>query len=231
MYLIIGGSSDLANKIANTLIKYDDIIITYRTISNLKRIKPKNNNKIFYKKLDLNKLSSIKKFVLINKRLLNKVKFINLATLTIDKLTHDLKLNDISNVFNVNLFSNIMLSKELVPIMIKQNFGKFIFFTSTRGKRGDKGISLYASSKQALSAFSRCLAKEYASFNISSNCIRLGYFNTKLFNKISGDIKIKLKKEIPSKKLGNPSNITKAILMLSNTDYITGSEITIDGGI
>ena len=66
MYLIIGGSSDLANKIANTLIKYDDIIITYRTISNLKRIKPKNNNKIFYKKLDLNKLRSIKKFVLFS---------------------------------------------------------------------------------------------------------------------------------------------------------------------
>jgi 3-oxoacyl-[acyl-carrier protein] reductase len=115
--------------------------------------------------------------------------------------------------------------------MIKQNFGKFIFFTSTRGLRGDKGISLYASSKQALSGFSRCLAKEYAIFNISSNCIRLGYFNTKLFNNISDDIKIKLKKEIPSKKLGNSNNITKAILMLSNTDYITGSEINIDGGI
>lgn len=231
MYLIIGGSSDLANEIANKLIKYDDIIITYRTTSNLKRIKSKNNKKIIYKKLDLNNLQNIKKFILTNKKSLKKVKFINLATLSIDKLTHDLKLNDITNVFNVNLFSNILLSKELIPLMIKQNFGKFIFFTSTRGERGDKGISLYSSSKQALSGFSRCLAKEYAGFNISSNCIKLGYFNTKLFNNISHDIKIKLKKEIPSKKLGEPINITKAILMLSDTNYITGSEITIDGGI
>ena len=110
MYLIIGGSSDLANEIANKLIKYDDIIITYRTTSNLKRIKSKNNKKIIYKKLDLNNLQNIKKFILTNKKSLKKVKFINLATLSIDKLTHDLKLNDITNVFNVNLFSNILLS-------------------------------------------------------------------------------------------------------------------------
>ena len=230
MYLIVGGSSDLANKIVADLSKYEDIIVTFRNSANVKKIKSKKK-KILYRKLDLNKLQSIKKFVLQNKKLLKNIKFINLATFTVDKLTHNLKNDDITKVFNVNLFSNITLARELLPIMIKQNFGKFIFFTSTRGERGDKGISLYSSSKQALSSFSRCLAKEYAGFNITSNCIRLGYFDTKLFNNISENVRLKLIREIPSKKLGNPINITKTILMISNTDYISGSNISIDGAI
>lgn len=230
MYLIVGGSSDLANKIVADLSKYEDIIVTFRNSANVKKIKSKKK-KILYRKLDLNKLQSIKKFVLQNKKLLKNIKFINLATFTVDKLTHNLKNDDIIKVFNVNLFSNITLARELLPIMINQNFGKFIFFTSTRGERGDKGISLYSSSKQALSSFSRCLAKEYAGFNITSNCIRLGYFDTKLFNNISENVRSKLIREIPSKKLGNPINITKTILMISNTDYISGSDISIDGAI
>jgi len=230
MYLIVGGSSDLANKIVADLSKYEDIIVTFRNSTKLKKIKSKKK-KILYRKLDLNNLQSIKKFVLQNQKLLKNIKFINLATFTVDKLTHNLKNDDITKVFNVNLFSNITLAKELLPIMINQNFGKFIFFTSTRGERGDKGISLYSSSKQALSSFSRCLAKEYAGFNITSNCIRLGYFDTKLFNNISENVRLKLIRDIPSKKLGNPINITKTILMISNTDYISGSDISIDGAI
>ena len=230
MYLIVGGSSDLANKIVADLSKYENIIVTFRNSAKVKKIKSKKK-KILYRKLDLNKLQSIRKFVLQNKNLLKNIKFINLATFTVDKLTHNLKNDDITKVFNVNLFSNITLARELLPIMINQNFGKFIFFTSTRGERGDKGISLYSSSKQALSSFSRCLAKEYAGFNITSNCIRLGYFDTKLFNNISENVRSKLIREIPSKKLGNPINITKTILMISNTDYISGSNISIDGAI
>ena len=230
MYLIVGGWSDLANKIVADLSKYEDIIVTFRNSAKVKKIKSKKK-KILYRKLDLNKLQSIRKFVLQNKKLLKNIKFINLATFTVDKLTHNLKNDDITKVFNVNLFSNITLARELLPIMVNQNFGKFIFFTSTRGERGDKGISLYSSSKQALSSFSRCLAKEYAGFNITSNCIRLGYFDTKLFNNISENVRSKLIREIPSKKLGKPINITKTILMISNTDYISGSDISIDGAI
>jgi|TARA_B110000037_G_C17107638_1_gene500519 3-oxoacyl-[acyl-carrier protein] reductase len=230
MYLIVGGSSDLANKIVADLSEYEDIIVTFRNSAKVKKIKSKKK-KILYRKLDLNKLQSIRKFVLQNKKLLKNIKFINLATFTVDKLTHNLKNDDITKVFNVNLFSNITLARELLPIMVNQNIGKFIFFTSTRGERGDKGISLYSSSKQALSSFSRCLAKEYAGFNITSNCIRLGYFDTKLFNNISENVRSKLIREIPSKKLGNPINITKTILMISNTDYISGSDISIDGAI
>ena len=115
--------------------------------------------------------------------------------------------------------------------MIQQNYGRFIFFTSKRASRGDIGISLYSSTKEAISGFSRCLAKEYANFNITSNCIKLGYFKTKLFQNIPKKIKLKLLNEIPSKKLGEINNIYNAINTIVKTEYINGSNIDIDGGI
>lgn len=230
MYLILGGNSDLAKEIIKKLIKKDDMIVTYRSNKNLEKIKSKNK-KIIYQKLDLNKLKSIKIFVKKNLKLLNNIKVINLATLSIDKLTHNIDYNDLTKVFNINNFSNILLAKELIPLMIRQNYGKFIFFTSTRATRGDIGISLYSSSKEGLSGFSRSLAKEYAVFNITSNCIQLGYFKSKLFNNIKEDTKKKLIQQIPSKKLGKTNDIIEVINLITKTNYINGSDIIVNGGI
>ena len=230
MYLILGGNSDLAKEIIKKLIKKDDMIVTYRSNKNLEKIKSKKK-KIIYQKLDLNKLKSIKIFVKKNLNLLNNIKVINLATLSIDKLTHNIDYNDLTKVFNINNFSNILLAKELIPLMIRQNYGKFIFFTSTRATRGDIGISLYSSSKEGLSGFSRSLAKEYAVFNITSNCIQLGYFKSKLFNNIKEDTKKKLIQQIPSKKLGKTNDIIEVINLITKTNYINGSDIVVNGGI
>ena len=230
MYLIIGGSSDIGYELSKKLIEEDDIIITYNTKKNLKKIKS-NKNKITYLKLDLTKQKNINLFIKKNKKILKNIKFINLATAKADKLIINLNIQEIENVFNVNILSNIYLSKKLLNLMIQQNYGRFIFFTSKRASRGDIGISLYSSTKEAISGFSRCLAKEYANFNITSNCIKLGYFKTKLFQNIPKKIKLKLLNEIPSKKLGEINNIYNAINTIVKTEYINGSNIDIDGGI
>ena len=230
MYLIIGGSSDIGYELSKKLIEEDDNIITYNTKKNLKKIKS-NKNKITYLKLDLTKQKNIDLFIKKNKKILKNIKFINLATAKADKLIINLNIQEIENVFNVNILSNIYLSKKLLNLMIQQNYGRFIFFTSKRASRGDIGISLYSSTKEAISGFSRCLAKEYANFNITSNCIKLGYFKTKLFQNIPKKIKLKLLNEIPSKKLGEINNIYNAINTIVKTEYINGSNIDIDGGI
>ena len=230
MYLIIGGSSDIGYELSKKLIEEDDIIITYNTKKNLKKIKS-NKNKITYLKLDLTKQKNIDLFIKKNKKILKNIKFINLAADKADKLIINLNIQEIENVFNVNILSNIYLSKKLLNLMIQQNYGRFIFFTSKRASRGDIGISLYSSTKEAISGFSRCLAKEYANFNITSNCIKLGYFKTKLFQNIPKKIKLKLLNEIPSKKLGEINNIYNAINTIVKTEYINGSNIDIDGGI
>ncbi len=230
MYLIIGASSDIGNEIAKDLVNYDNVILTYRNKKNIKKIK-KTKYKIYYQKLDLTNYENVNKFFEKYSRLLKNIKFINLATAKSDKLIINLNNKDIENVFKVNVLSNIFICKKLLPLMIKQKFGRFIFFTSKRASRGDIGISLYSSSKEAVSGFSKCLSKEYFDYNITSNCIKLGYFKTKLFEKIPNKIKLKLLNQIPNKKLGTLNNINNVIHTIIDSDYINGSIIDVDGGI
>ena len=230
MFLIIGASSDIGNEIVKDLIKYDDVLLTYRNKKNI-RILKSSKNKIYYEKLDLTKFKDIDKLLKKYSKLLKNIKFINLATAKSDKLIVNLNTTDIQNVFKINVLSNIYFCQKLLPFMIQQKFGRFIFFTSKRASRGDIGISLYSSSKEAISGFSNCLSKEYFDYNITSNCIKLGYFKTKLFEKIPKKIKLKLLNQIPNKKLGNLRNINNVIHTIVDSEYINGSIIDIDGGI
>mgnify|MGYP006117602331 CR=1 FL=1 len=230
MIILIGGSSGIGKELIKRLIKFDDILATY----NKKKIKikiQKTKNKLFLKKLDISKPSNIKKFIEKNSKILKKVSCINLAAISVDKLIPNLKEADINRVYKINTFSNIYFTKYLLKTMIKDNYGRFIHFTSTRAIKGDIGISLYASSKSSLISFSKCIAKEFGRFNITSNTISLGYFNSPLLNNIQKDIKKKMINDVPSKKIGNVKNISNAIITLIKSDYISAADIKIDGGI
>ena len=106
MFLIIGASSDVGNEIVKDLIKYDDVLLTYRNKNNIKKIKA-NKYKIFYEKLDLTDYQNIDKFLKKYSKLLKNIKFINLATAKSDKIIINLNTIDIQNVFKVNVLSNI----------------------------------------------------------------------------------------------------------------------------
>lgn len=229
MILLIGASSGIGLKLIKELVKYHDVIATY----NKKKIdiKIKTKKKLFIKQLDISSEKKIKKFIEDNSKILKKVTFINLATISVDKLITDLSFKDIKRTFEINSFSNILFTKYLIKKMIDNNFGRFIFFNSTRASRGDVGISLYSSSKSILKPFSKCISKEFGRFNITSNVISLGYFNSPLLNNIDKKIRDKLINEIPSKKIGKIKNISNIIKSIIKSDYINAAEIKIDGGL
>tara|TARA_B110000858_G_scaffold161402_1_gene185983 strand:- start:2532 stop:3239 length:708 start_codon:yes stop_codon:yes gene_type:complete len=230
MIILIGASSGIGLRLINELIQYDDILATYNRKKINIKIKNKKNNLII-KKLDISNENNIKKFVNDNSKILKRVTFLNLATISVDKLIVNLKSNDISRSFQINSFSNILFAKYLINIMIKDNFGRFVFFSSTRASRGDTGISLYSSSKSMLKPFSKCISKEFGRFNITSNVISLGYFDSPLLNNINTKIKEKLLNQIPSKKIGKTKNISNIIRAIIKSDYINAAEIKIDGGL
>jgi 3-oxoacyl-[acyl-carrier protein] reductase len=230
MIILIGASSGIGLRLINELIQYDDILATYNRKKINIKIKNKKNNLII-KKLDISNENNIKKFVNDNSKVLKRVTFLNLATISVDKLIVNLKSNDISRSFQINSFSNILFAKYLINIMIKDNFGRFVFFSSTRASRGDTGISLYSSSKSMLKPFSKCISKEFGRFNITSNVISLGYFDSPLLNNINTKIKEKLLNQIPSKKIGKTKNISNIIRAIIKSDYINAAEIKIDGGL
>ncbi len=230
MIILIGASSGIGLKLIKELIKYDDILATYNKKRINIRIKNKNKNLVI-KKLDISNEKNIKKFVDENTKILKRLTFINLATISVDKLIVNLNSKDIKKTFQINSFSNILFTKYLINKMIKDNFGRFIFFNSTRASRGDVGISLYSSSKSILKPFSKCISKEFGRFNITSNVISLGYFNSPLLNNIDVKIKEKLINQIPSKKIGKAKNISNIIKAIIKSDYINAAEIKIDGGL
>jgi 3-oxoacyl-[acyl-carrier protein] reductase len=78
---------------------------------------------------------------------------------------------------------------------------------------------------------SRVLGKEYARFKITSNVLVLGAFEAGLFLELSDEQKDNIKKKIPSKKLGDSSNIVNAIEFLIRSEFVNGSTISIDGGV
>ena len=230
MIILIGASSGIGIKLIKELIKYDDVIATY----NKKKINVKiktNKNNLYIKKLDISKEINIKKFVHQNYKHLKKITLINLATISVDKLILNINSNDILKTFHVNAFSNILLAKYLINNIIKDNFGRFIFFNSTRASRGDVGISLYSTSKSILNPFSKCITKEFGRFNITSNVITLGYFDSPLLNNIDNKIKQRLINQIPSKKIGKTNNISNIIKAIIKSEYVSSAEIKIDGGL
>ena len=103
--------------------------------------------------------------------------------------------------------------------------------TSHGGSEGDIGTIGYSSSKHALIGVSRVLSKEYARFNITSNVIELGTFDTGMFQALPIKVQKKILTSIPTRKCGDVSNIAHAISFCIRAEYVNGAIIPINGGI
>jgi len=223
-FIVTGYSSDLANMALAKFSKHNEIYGTYN--SNKIDVNEKN---IFLNKLDLSNEKSIKKYVDKIKNNLSEIIIINFAAYKSDSLILNYKKSDLMNAFNINVFSNFLLTKYLTPSMINNKWGRIIHISSEKALRGTVGSSIYSSSKAALIGLNRGIAKEYARFGITSNIINLGYFDSGLFRKLPDKTKSEFINSIPTKKLGSPSNIYNCISFLIESDFTNGSIITIDG--
>ena len=114
--------------------------------------------------------------------------------------------------------------------MIKNEYGRIIFLSSKKAEYGSKGNILYSFSKVGLQGISKTLAKEYAKFNITSNVISLGYFDTKMWKSLKSNIKKDLLENTLNKKLGNPNVLVDTIKLIVNHSFINSSKLDIDGG-
>tara|TARA_B100000745_G_scaffold290334_1_gene229178 strand:- start:43 stop:723 length:681 start_codon:yes stop_codon:yes gene_type:complete len=226
MIILLGSSSGIGKKLLGQLSKIDEILALYN------HNKPDINiSNVYLEKIDITEIEQIQNIIEKYNSKLTKITFINLVATTLDKLVPDINKEDVTKTFETNIFSNIYFAKFLTKKMVNDKWGRFIFFSSSKAVKGDVGISVYASSKSSLIGFSNSLSKEYSRFNITSNVISLGYFEGASWNRLNIEKQKELLKEVPSKKIGNVNNIYNAIELLIKSDYITGSQIYIDGGI
>ena len=116
--------------------------------------------------------------------------------------------------------------------MIEQKYGRIINMASLIGQTGAFGQANYAASKGGIIAFTKSLALELAKFNITANAIAPGYTHTDMFEAVPKEIVDKICEKIPLGRLGEPEEVAKAVTFLArDADYITGTELNVNGGI
>jgi len=228
MIIITGASGGIGASIVDKLSKHEKIIAVYNSSKTI----VKNSNNVEWIKSDLRSISGVEKVINeVSKYSDQKISLLNMSAIKNDSLlvTHDLNLWDES--ISLNLTSPFYFAKLLIPLMIKNKWGRLMFVSSTGGMRGDIGTASYSASKMGLIGLSRVISKEYSKFNITSNVISLGTFDTGLFQDLSEEKRKEIIDMIPSRKLGDIENIINSVDFIIKSDYVNGSIINIDGGM
>ena len=158
---------------------------------------------------------------------------VNNAGITEDDLFIRMKPEAWTNVLRTNLDSAFNITQEVVKKMIRARWGRVINISSVVGLMGNPGQVNYASSKAALIGFTKALALEIGSRNVTVNAVAPGYIQTSMTNAMEDAAKEKLNERIALKRLGTPDDIAYAVVFLASeqASYITGTVLNVSGGL
>ena len=226
---VTGGSRGIGAAIVEKLIDQCDLIIaTYN------KSKPGiTNAKVLYVKLDITCEESCE---YVFDKLEKDGNFpnilVNNAGVTHDVFFHKMDKVSWLEVINTNLISIFNVTNKIYKKMRDNGYGRIINISSINANKGQIGQTNYCASKAGIQGFTRALALESASKNITVNSISPGYCSTDMVNKISADIKESIVKNIPVNRLGTPKEIAEMVsfLISDNAGVITGTKMEINGG-
>jgi len=158
---------------------------------------------------------------------------INNSGITKDGLILRMKENDFDSVIAVNLKGTFNTVQHVAKHMLKAKTGRIINMSSVIGLMGNAGQANYAASKGGIIAFTKSLAKEFASRGVTVNAIAPGFIQTKMTEVLSEDLKSTILKQIPLGRFGTPEDIANCALFLCSdkASYISGQVIQVDGGM
>ena len=158
---------------------------------------------------------------------------VNNAGVTRDGLSIRMSVDDWDTVINTNLKGAFNLVQAVERAMIKQRSGRIINISSVVGMIGNAGQTNYAASKAGLIGFTKSLARELASRNITVNAVAPGFIATHMTAGLTDEIKKKLEAQIPLGKTGQPEDVASAVAFLASAEagYITGQVLCVDGGM
>jgi 3-oxoacyl-[acyl-carrier protein] reductase len=158
---------------------------------------------------------------------------VNNAGITRDNLLMRMKKEDWAQVIDTNLTGIYRVCRSLVPSMVKAKYGRIVNITSVVSRSGNPGQVNYAAAKAGTEGFTRSLARELASRNITVNCVAPGFIETDMTAALTDAQRESLMSQVPLKRLGRPDDVAAGVayLLSDQASYVTGITLDINGGM
>ncbi len=184
--------------------------------------------------LNVNEDEQIKHTISVIRESLGEITIlVNNAGITRDNLLARMKDEEWDEIIATNLTSVFRLSRAVLRAMMKARSGRIINISSVVGSIGNAGQTNYAAAKAGISGFSKSLAREVGSRQITVNCIAPGFIDTDMTRSLSDEQKQGLVQHIPLGRLGQAEEVAAAVVYLASpaAGYITGTTLHINGGM
>ncbi|MFM2395287.1 MAG: hypothetical protein RLZZ546_3270 [Bacteroidota bacterium] len=235
--IITGASRGIGKATAELFANHNaNLILLARDLDKLENLKEQlqnEKNKIICFKCDVSKEIEVKDvFTELRGQKINVDVLVNNAGIMKDAMLAMANEELMHEIYNVNVFGSMFMAQQTSKFMLKYRKGSIINMSSIVGTNGNKGQTVYASSKAAIIGFTRSLSKELAPFGIRVNAIAPGFIETDMTAGMDPVFYEKNKTMIGMGRMGSPADIANTALFLASdlSTYVTGQIIGVDGG-
>ena len=224
--LVTGGNRGIGKGIVEGFLNNgNEVLASCRDVSKF----PLENDRLTVAELDIADTKSIDNFKNTVESFGPEI-LVNNAGITKDNIFLRMSDDEWLDVINTNLTGTFRVTKLVAKGMLKQKWGRIINISSISGMMGNPGQANYSASKSGIDGFTRSLAKELGSRNITVNSVAPGFIATDMTDSLTDE---ELTKKIPLGRIGNVKDVVSLVLFLSSEDsnYITGQTLVVDGGL
>ncbi|CAK8163616.1 3-oxoacyl-(acyl-carrier-protein) reductase FabG [Candidatus Xenohaliotis californiensis] len=235
--LITGASGGIGGAIAKLFYRHGAIVILSGTNQNKLTMMQNNfseNERVYTIRCDLSNREEVRGLVDKANQINNGVDILICnAGITKDALAIRMKDGDWDDIMEINLRSVFILNREFCRSMMKKKWGRIINISSIVAFTGNYGQANYAAAKGAMVSLTKTMALEFASRNITINCIAPGFIDTNMTKVLNDQQKERAISNVPMGFIGNPMDIACGALYLASDGarYVTGHSLHINGGM
>tara|TARA_B100000929_G_C15447097_1_gene399928 strand:+ start:460 stop:1179 length:720 start_codon:yes stop_codon:yes gene_type:complete len=233
--LITGATGGIGSALIDAFYSKEyNLFISGTNKEKLQSIKSKYTERLEVCGCDLSRDAEIENLVIKAEEYYGSIDIlVNNAGITKDNLFLRISKEDWDQVIDINLNANFLITKLALKNMVKKRWGRIINISSDASKIGNPGQTNYVASKSAIEGFTRSLASEVASRNITANCVSPGFINTNMLDNIEQNKLESMVKNIPCGRIGDPKDVANAVFFLASEEssYITGQVLHVNGGL